>query len=215
MRVVIVAPSAPAAVAIRQALRYAPVCRVIGWLDERRPCGDAVAETRPDVVVVDGGNGVGSAFLERAREAREALPTVKIVALIECIGPAQLAETQAAGVDAAILKGATPATVGMLVREVAQGHVFHFAPPGAAAPASRDLQGLTPREMEILLQVAAGLPNSRIAANLWVTEQTVKFHLSNLYRKLGLANRTEAANYAHTHGLVNAMGPARALPVAA
>jgi DNA-binding NarL/FixJ family response regulator len=212
MRVVIVAPCAPAAVAIRQALRYAPVCRVIGWLDERRPCGDAIADARPDVVVLDGGDGAGTAFLDRAREAREVLPVLKIVALIEQIGPVQLAESQAAGVDAAIAKGAAPATVAMLIREVAQGNVFHFAPAAAAVPPSRDLQGLTPREMEILLQVAAGLPNSRIAANLWVTEQTVKFHLSNLYRKLGLANRTEAANYAHTHGLV---GPARALPVAA
>jgi DNA-binding NarL/FixJ family response regulator len=212
IRVVIVASCAPAAVAIRQALRYAPVCRVIGWLDERRPCGDAITEARPDVVVLDGGDGSGTAFLDRAREAREALPALKIVALIERIGPAQLADSQAAGVDAAITKGAAPATVGMLIREVAQGNVFHFAPAAAAVPPSRDLAGLTPREMEILLQVAAGLPNSRIAANLWVTEQTVKFHLSNLYRKLGLANRTEAANYAHTHGLV---GPARALPVAA
>jgi DNA-binding CsgD family transcriptional regulator len=38
---------------------------------------------------------------------------------------------------------------------------------------------------------------------LWVTEQTVKFHLSNIYRKLGVSNRTEASHYAHVHGLLN------------
>ena len=69
---------------------------------------------------------------------------------------------------------------------------------------------LTDRELEILRLVAQGYTNGRIARELWVTEQTVKFHLSNIYRKLGLANRTEAANYAHVHGLVEP--PAAATP---
>ena len=47
------------------------------------------------------------------------------------------------------------------------------------------------RELEVLRLVAAGSTNGDIARKLWVTEQTVKFHLSNVYRKLGLANRTE------------------------
>ena len=44
--------------------------------------------------------------------------------------------------------------------------------------------------------------DAQLARMLWVTEQTVKFHLSNIYRKLGVANRTEAARYAYQHGLV-------------
>ncbi|MEA2138219.1 MAG: hypothetical protein QOG56_1369, partial [Solirubrobacteraceae bacterium] len=59
-------------------------------------------------------------------------------------------------------------------------------------------------ELEILRLVASGLSNARIAAQLWVTEQTVKFHLSNTYRKLGVANRTEASRYAHMHAIVAA-----------
>ena len=62
---------------------------------------------------------------------------------------------------------------------------------------------LTERELEILRLVAAGAPNSRIAAQLWITEQTVKFHLSNVYRKLGVANRTEASHHAYVHGLLD------------
>ena len=50
--------------------------------------------------------------------------------------------------------------------------------------------------------MARGLSNGAIARELWVTEQTVKFHLTNIYRKLGVANRTEAARYAYQHGLV-------------
>jgi DNA-binding NarL/FixJ family response regulator len=49
--------------------------------------------------------------------------------------------------------------------------------------------------------VAKGLSNQAIGKELWVTEQTVKFHLTNIYRKLQLANRTEAARYAYQHGL--------------
>ena len=49
---------------------------------------------------------------------------------------------------------------------------------------------------------AEGYTNGRIARELWVTEQTVKFHLSNTYRKLGVANRTEATRYAYLHNLV-------------
>ncbi len=66
---------------------------------------------------------------------------------------------------------------------------------------------LTRREREILGFVADGMTNARIGRELWVTEQTVKFHLSNLYRKLGVSNRTEASRFAHVNGLVRTAGP--------
>jgi DNA-binding CsgD family transcriptional regulator len=65
-----------------------------------------------------------------------------------------------------------------------------------------DSHGLTRRELEILALVAEGYSNGQMARKLWVTEQTVKFHLSNIYRKLDVANRTEAASWAHRHQLV-------------
>ena len=61
---------------------------------------------------------------------------------------------------------------------------------------------LTKREREILQLVAEGHSNSQLARMLWVTEQTVKFHLSNIYRKLDVANRTEASRWAQLHGLL-------------
>ena len=61
---------------------------------------------------------------------------------------------------------------------------------------------LSPRELEVLQLVAAGASNSEIARRLWITEQTVKFHLSNIYRKLDVGNRTEASRYAHLNGLI-------------
>jgi DNA-binding NarL/FixJ family response regulator len=68
--------------------------------------------------------------------------------------------------------------------------------------ASQEDCPLTEREKEILTLAAEGYTNNRIARELWVTEQTVKFHLSNTYRKLGVANRTEATRYAYMHDLV-------------
>ena len=61
---------------------------------------------------------------------------------------------------------------------------------------------LTEREAEILRFVASGATNAEIARQLWITQQTVKFHVSNVYRKLDVANRTEACHYAHVNGLV-------------
>jgi DNA-binding NarL/FixJ family response regulator len=213
MRVLIVAEDATTAESVRRALRYAPTCRVIGWVDGRKPCGAPVTTARPDVVVVDEG-AAGSEMLSRARDVRSAMPAAKIVLLAGKMDAGQLADAAAAGVDAAIAKTASPASVGMLVREVAAGNVFHFAPTAPPATDEFDAAGiLTCRELEILRHVAAGLSNGRIATELWVTEQTVKFHLSNVYRKLGLTNRTEAAHYAYLHGLIDTGARREPLPV--
>ena len=94
------------------------------------------------------------------------------------------------------------------VAAVAADKVFHaFAvAPSTAAAADRD--GLTPLELEILRMVAGGASNGRLAKTLWLAEQTVKYHLSNTYRKLGVANRTQASHYAHVHGLLGATADA-------
>ena len=80
------------------------------------------------------------------------------------------------------------------------GTVVHSPRRVKAVDALEDCP-LTTRELEILRLAAQGMTNGRIARELWVTEQTVKFHLSNTYRKLDVANRTEASRYAHMHNL--------------
>jgi DNA-binding NarL/FixJ family response regulator len=117
------------------------------------------------------------------------------------VRPAQLAAARAAGAHAVIARTVQASSLGVLLREIAGGSVYHAFEDAAAPPMTSSLEELTTREQEVLRLVAAGLPNVRIAQQLWVTEQTVKFHLSNVYRKLGVANRTEASHYAHTHGL--------------
>jgi DNA-binding NarL/FixJ family response regulator len=93
------------------------------------------------------------------------------------------------------------------VRQVVEGTVYHPRGRGGdsgSAPAANAGHpgGLTDRELSILRLVAEGLSNLDIASKLYVTEQTVKFHLSNIYRKLGVGNRTEATRYAYRNGLI-------------
>ena len=125
-----------------------------------------------------------------------------------------LGEPANAGIDAAVAKTMHPGSLGVLVREVARGNVFHTFAPVALERSSEEF-GLTARELEILRLVAGGLSNARIAAKLWVTEQTVKFHLSNVYRKLGVGNRTEASHHAHVHGMLPHAVQGPPVPVAA
>jgi DNA-binding NarL/FixJ family response regulator len=61
--------------------------------------------------------------------------------------------------------------------------------------------GLTRREVEVLELVSCGMTNRAVARALWVTSETVKFHLSNIYRKLGVTNRSEASDWAHDNGI--------------
>jgi DNA-binding CsgD family transcriptional regulator len=79
---------------------------------------------------------------------------------------------------------------------------MHRRPPVSSGREEDILSVLTLREREILSIVAEGKSNGEIARMLWVTEQTVKFHLSNIYRKLEVSNRTEASRWVHEHGVL-------------
>jgi DNA-binding NarL/FixJ family response regulator len=203
MRLAIVADHRITVEAIRRALRHAPDCDVIGYVDARRPCGLAVANARADVVLLHD-PGAPELTLGRIREIRAAAPGSKLILLTSAVDPDWLADAAKAGADAAIAKTQHLESVGVLVREILAGHVYHaFRPRPVAAELEGGVRLLTPRELEILRLVANGAPNSQVAAELWVTEQTVKFHLSNVYQKLGVANRTEASRFAHLNGLLD------------
>jgi DNA-binding NarL/FixJ family response regulator len=208
MLVVIVTDNGFAAEAIRRSFRDTSGVRVAGYVDGRQPCGAAVAEAQPDVVIVDEMTWSASA-VARIAEVRRAVPAAKIVALTSEPAAAWLSDAIRAGAHASIAKTVQPNLIGPLVREIWEGTIHHgFAP---VAVAREEHQQLTPRELEILRLVAAGASNGRIARQLWVTEQTIKFHLSNVYRKLGVANRTEASHYAHVNELIEPTMPLAAV----
>ena len=198
-RLMIVADHSFVVQAIRLALRQTAGFQVVGFFDGRGPVTDALVQLRPDVVLVDDMQETENA-LARLREVGEHAPQAKALLLTLRMDNAWLDEAFEAGAHAVVSKTVHPVSLGTLLREISQGNVVHRYERSEPAIADEDCP-LTDRELEILRLVAEGHTNGRIARELWVTEQTVKFHLSNTYRKLGVANRTEASRYAHLHNL--------------
>ena len=109
-----------------------------------------------------------------------------------------------AGAQGYLLKGASREEIFSAIRTVASGG--SLLEPAVTARLLQNIDGapndLTPRELEVLALLADGLPNREIAARLFVTERTVKFHVGSILTKLDAANRTEAARIAARRGLV-------------
>lgn len=211
-RLLIVADHSFVVEAIRLALRQTAGFQVAGFVDGRVSVRNALAELRPDVVLIDDMQG-SPAVLDRLKEVAEHLPRAQTLLLALDMRDEWLAEAFEAGASAVISKTVHPVALGTLVRETTAGTVVHSFQARSRATRERlEECPLTDREREILRLVAAGHTNGDIARLLWVTEPTVKFHLSNTYRKLGVSNRTEASRYAYAYDLVDD-GPSR--PVAA
>jgi DNA-binding NarL/FixJ family response regulator len=136
---------------------------------------------------------------------RQRYPSVKVVMLSAVADPGEIRSALEGGACAYIVKSIDRQDLAAAIRATVSGQVFCLDAAGEGSTAADD-GGLTDRQTEILRAVARGLTNRAIAKEFWLSDQTVKFHLHNIYRALGVRNRTEAANYAHEHGLVEQPG---------
>ena len=145
------------------------------------------------------------------RRVRETVPGIKVMVLSSYEDREHIDAALAAGAEAYVFKSAHPDDLLSAIRQAFRHSVYFAgarpqANAGNGAPAAPAGAGagaaLTRRELEILQLVAHGHSNAELARMLWVTEQTVKFHLSNIYRKLNVANRTEASHRAQLQGLL-------------
>jgi DNA-binding NarL/FixJ family response regulator len=139
------------------------------------------------------------------RNALERAAGLKAIVLSMYDDPQHIDAAFAAGAAAYVLKTAHPDDLTSAIRQAFDHSIYLAGVRPAAAPAQaavEDSPGLTRRELEILQLVAEGHSNAELARMLLVTEQTVKFHLSNLYRKLNVSNRTEASRWAQLRGLL-------------
>jgi DNA-binding NarL/FixJ family response regulator len=116
--------------------------------------------------------------------------------------PSQIKQALESGACAYIIKRIDHGDLGAVIRQAVAGSLFCFGELEDERGRNGNAAGLSDRETEILERVARGLSNRDIAKELWVSDQTVKFHLHNIYRKLDVRNRTEAAKFAHQTGLV-------------
>ncbi|MGH3073086.1 MAG: LuxR C-terminal-related transcriptional regulator [Gaiellaceae bacterium] len=187
--------------------------RVAGKATAPKQALELIGAYRPDVFVtgieMDEGDIDG---IECIAEARELVPGIRAVVLSAHTETEYIDRALDAGAVAYVVKSAHPDDLASAIRQAFQ-HSIYFAGsrpgPAPAWPApteASEVSDLTRREKEILQLVAEGHSNAKLAKMLWVTEQTVKFHLSNVYRKLDVSNRTEAARWAQLNGLLPASG---------
>jgi DNA-binding NarL/FixJ family response regulator len=182
---------------------------VVGKTTSGTEAGSLVEEKRPDLLTVeiDALPGEPGGF-EVLRRARSSVENLRSIVLSSHHDSSHIDDALAAGASAYVVKTAHPDDVASAVRQAFDHSVFMSVAPAptptaGAAPVSAERPGgLTRREVEILKLVAEGHSNAQLARMLWVTEQTVKFHLSNIYRKLDVANRTEASRWAQRNGLL-------------
>jgi DNA-binding NarL/FixJ family response regulator len=162
-----------------------------------------IRRTSPDVVLLDlrmpGVDGLTA--LEQIKRDH---PEVKVVILSASSDQQVIQAALAKGASAYVIKSVNPVDLASTLRQVMEGSVFHavgLPAQGQASPAAE--LGLTAREVSILQALARGLSNQAIGKELFVAEQTVKFHLTNIYRKLEATNRTEAVRLAYQRGVVD------------
>ena len=202
-RVVAVSPHPLWLNALEQSLLKADV-EVVGKAASVEEALALVAKLRPNVLITDldllDDDLDGIALLKRARVL---VPSLRAIVVSEHDDRSRIDSALEAGAFAYVVKTARSEDFAFAVRQAFE-HAVYIAthPPVLAPSASGSAPALTRREEEILQMVAEGRSNADVARVLWVTEQTVKFHLANVYRKLGVKNRTQAARWAHEHGLL-------------
>jgi DNA-binding NarL/FixJ family response regulator len=140
--------------------------------------------------------------VECLRRARERSPGLRIVAFSTHHDPFHLSAAATAGADAYLPKTAAASEVAATIHDcLANGNAYKRNACSREPDEATTVPALTARELEMVHLVARGYTNAQIAERLWVTKWTVKFHLVNAYRKLGVSNRTQAARYLFDHGL--------------
>jgi DNA-binding NarL/FixJ family response regulator len=202
MRIVLADDHALMLAGVRRALERESGFEVVGEARSGSEVLPLLARTQPDVVVLDV-RMPGMDGLTCLDQIRKRHPHVKVVVLSVYSDPEHIQIALRRGACGYIVKSIDPLDLPSALRQAYEGTVYHaLGLPDTDESSVARSAGLTEREIAILGAVARGLSNQAIGKELWVTEQTVKFHLTNIYRKLDVANRTEAARYAYQHGLV-------------
>ncbi len=178
-----------------------PDFEVVGEAGNGAEALTEAARLRPDVVLMDLEMPILDG-IEAIRRLRVADPAVQVVVLTAFDTDERIVGAIQAGAQGYLLKGAPRAEIFAAIRTVSTGGAL--IPPVIASKLLRQVRedALTAREKEVLELVASGLANGEIAGRLFISERTVKFHVSAILSKLGAKNRTQAVRVARERGLV-------------
>ncbi len=187
---------------IRRALEATEDFEIIGEASSGGQVLPLVSRLRPDLVLLDL-RMPDSDGLACLAPIKRRFPEIKVIILSVSTDEKLIQTVLRRGASAYIVKSVNPIDLPAALRQAVEGTVYTaIGLPDESGETAAKAAGLTDRETAILGALARGLSNEAIGKELWVAEQTVKFHLTNIYRKLGVSNRTEAARYAFQQGLV-------------
>ena len=206
-------------VGIRSVLEREPDLEIVGEADDARSALEAALETSPDIILMDlslpapGG-------IEATRRIKRELPSAGIIILASDEDEEALFQAIRAGAAAFILKNVGPDDLVTIIRRVSDGEFLIndkvFAKPAVASRVLKEFRELavygqeaapifsplSPREVQILDNIAQGMTNKQVAYALTISEQTVKNHMSSILRKLSVNDRTQAVVYAMRQGWI-------------
>jgi len=203
---------------LRAVLSTDPALEVVGEAHTGREAVSLADRLRPDIILMDirmpDMNGI-----DATRQVKQIAPSISVIMLTMYENPDYLFEAVKAGASGYVLKDVAgpdlleaihtvvdggsllnQEVVGRFLRRLAADAEQHLVGP---APTGMGPERLTPRELEVLRLIAAGLSNKEIAARLSVTVATVKTHLEHILQKMQVSDRTQAAVQAVTRGLLN------------
>jgi len=206
-------------VGMRNILEKEPGMEIIGEAEDTRGAFDLAIQLSPDIILMDlslpppGG-------IETTQRIKRELPSAGIIVLAVNEDEDALFDAIKAGAAAFILKDVSPADLVAIIRRVAAGEYLIndkvFAKPAVASRVLKEFRELaiygqeaapifaplSPREVEILDNIAQGMTNKQVAYALSISEQTVKNHMSSILRKLSVNDRTQAVVYAMRQGWI-------------
>jgi len=189
---------------VRRGLERSDGIEVVGEAHSASEAMSLIERRRPEIVLMDlrmpDVHGT-----EHIQQVRERWPDVKVVVLSASEDRSSVDSALNAGASGFVVKSVSPSDIAAILRQIAAGVFLAPAPP-AASPTEGELEGeedpvLTDRERTILSAAARGLTTAAISRELWISQHTVKFHLTNVYRKLEVPNRAAAVRWALEHGL--------------
>ena len=190
---------------LEQLLSGGDEIKIVAAASDGQQAVDLSIEHEPDVVLMDLNMPVLDG-IEATRRIRRTRPDARIVVLTSFSDRERILDALDAGAIGYLLKDAEPEDLIQGIKAAARGE-SPLAPKAAGAVlqarvAQRPAEELSAREREILVLVGLGLANKQIARRLQISEKTVKVHLTNVFRRIGVDDRTQAALWAERHGLL-------------
>jgi len=194
---------------IRQLLEFDGSIEVVAEANDGEECIEKLLEVKPQILLLDINMPVKNG-IEVLKEIRKQKIDVKVLILTVHDGIEYLLKAVDFGVDGYIMKDSESAELKKAINVIMSGESYiqpKLIPALNNRLVARDIDkdkidSLTGRELEVLIQVANGMFNKEIATSLNISERTVKNHISNIFKKIGVFDRTQAAVFAIKNDLV-------------